>query len=85
VVSAVVATQSSNTRALPAAELETAAQKVSPKTRSSPDPVIALNLARRIAGHSGLVVVAGSIFLVGEVRAYLLGEPVDPTPTADPL
>jgi hypothetical protein len=34
---------------------------------------------------SGLVIVAGSIFLVGEVRAHLLGETVDPTPTADPL
>jgi hypothetical protein len=31
------------------------------------------------------VVVAGSIFLVGELRAHLLGEPVDPTPLSDPL
>ena len=41
-----------------------------------------------IALHLGLaafVVVAGSIFLVGELRARLLGEAVDPTPVSDPL
>jgi dihydrofolate synthase/folylpolyglutamate synthase len=34
---------------------------------------------------SGLVVVAGSLFLVGELRAALRGEPVDPIVTGDPM
>ncbi|HEU4410691.1 MAG TPA: folylpolyglutamate synthase/dihydrofolate synthase family protein [Polyangiaceae bacterium] len=38
----------------------------------------ALALARQKVGRGGLVVVAGSIFLVGQARAHLLGLPVDP-------
>jgi dihydrofolate synthase / folylpolyglutamate synthase len=38
----------------------------------------ALDLARSQVGNHGLVVVAGSIFLVGAVRARLLGLPRDP-------
>jgi dihydrofolate synthase/folylpolyglutamate synthase len=38
----------------------------------------ALTVARREAGPSGLVVVCGSILLVGEARAILLGLPRDP-------
>jgi dihydrofolate synthase/folylpolyglutamate synthase len=65
-----------------------------------PDPLAALAAARAflVAGSAsdrsdgagagakpGLVVVAGSIFLVGEVRARLLGELVDPGLAGDPL
>ena len=84
-VSAVIATQSANPRALAAGELERAARVLGVKTKASADPVVALNLARRLVGHGGLVVVAGSLFLVGELRAHLLGEATDPTPLADPL
>jgi dihydrofolate synthase/folylpolyglutamate synthase len=35
--------------------------------------------------EAGLVVVAGSIFLVGELRARVLDEPADPLPGGDPL
>ena len=38
----------------------------------------AMQAARALAGRDGLVVVAGSIFLVGEIRSKLLGLPVDP-------
>jgi dihydrofolate synthase/folylpolyglutamate synthase len=38
----------------------------------------ALARARQAVGASGLVVVAGSIFLVGEVRAFLFGLERDP-------
>ncbi len=38
----------------------------------------ALETARKHAGPSGLVVVAGSLFLVGEARAELLSLPRDP-------
>lgn len=38
----------------------------------------AMRAARALAGEKGIVVVAGSIFLVGEIRSKLLGLPVDP-------
>jgi len=84
-ISAVIATQSANPRSLPVADLERVARARSAKVLASRDPILALNLARRLVGHGGLVVVAGSIFLVGELRAHLLGEPTDPTTLADPL
>ena len=51
------------------------------------DPGLALARAREfVAGApGGLVVVAGSIFLVGAVRARLLDEPVDPIAGSDPM
>jgi dihydrofolate synthase/folylpolyglutamate synthase len=41
-------------------------------------PEHALELGRKAVGAAGLVVVTGSIFLVGAVRARLLGLPRDP-------
>jgi dihydrofolate synthase / folylpolyglutamate synthase len=38
----------------------------------------ALAIARGLVGNEGLVVVAGSIFLIGEARAHLLDLPIDP-------
>jgi dihydrofolate synthase/folylpolyglutamate synthase len=90
--STIIATQSSNPRSTPAPELAVAARAALARAGASkvnvqavPDALLALNLARRYVGHGGLVVVAGSIFLVGEVRAHVLGEEVDPTPLSDPL
>jgi dihydrofolate synthase/folylpolyglutamate synthase len=82
----VVATQSRNPRALPAAALaERAAGVFGPDVvQAVPEAVVALEAARRVAGPGG-VVVAGSVFLVGELRAHLLGEPVDPLVGGDPL
>jgi dihydrofolate synthase/folylpolyglutamate synthase len=42
------------------------------------NPAHALELGRKAVGASGLVVVTGSIFLVGATRALLLGLPRDP-------
>jgi dihydrofolate synthase/folylpolyglutamate synthase len=42
----------------------------------------ALDLAR---SHPGTRLITGSLYLVGEARALLLGEPTDPVRTADPL
>jgi dihydrofolate synthase / folylpolyglutamate synthase len=42
-----------------------------------PDVKDALTAARALAGD-GLVVVCGSVYLVGEARAHLLGLPMDP-------
>jgi dihydrofolate synthase/folylpolyglutamate synthase len=60
-------------RAAPAAEL----QRVLPGFAAR-DAADALRRARRAAGSGGLVVVAGSIFLVAELRARVLHVPSDP-------
>jgi dihydrofolate synthase/folylpolyglutamate synthase len=49
------------------------------------DPGLALARARALVAPDGLVVVAGSIFLVGAVRARLLNEPVDVIAGSDPM
>ena len=49
------------------------------------DPGLALARARALVAPDGLVVVAGSIFLVGAVRARLLNEPVDAIAGSDPM
>lgn len=55
------------------------------RVRLVPDVPSALDLAVREAGPDDLVVVAGSVFLVGEARAHLLGEPTDPVKVTDPV
>ena len=81
----VVATRSHNPRALPPAEL--AALIRHPRLQIVDDPAAALALARGFAAEQprGYVVVAGSIFLIGELRARVLGEAVDPIAGGDPL
>jgi dihydrofolate synthase/folylpolyglutamate synthase len=49
------------------------------------DPGLALTRARELMAPNGLVVVAGSIFLVGALRARLLNEPVDLIVGSDPM
>lgn len=44
----------------------------------------ALALARPRAGQGGAIIVAGSLFLVGEARVRLLGGEVDPIRLSDP-
>jgi dihydrofolate synthase/folylpolyglutamate synthase len=80
-----IATRSSSPRALAPEEL---LQLLPPALRGQAcaveTPRDALAQAQAAAGE-GLVVVAGSIFLIGELRAWVLGEPVDPVLTGDPL
>jgi len=91
--SLVVATRSQNRRARSPADLAAAIAALAPGAQSPPvlardDAAQALAEARRqLADRAGggLVVVAGSIFLVGEIRARLLGETLDPRPVSDPL
>ena len=49
------------------------AEAVCPGAESAPGTDAALERARAVAGPGGLVVVAGSLFLIGEARARLLG------------
>ncbi|HXU62300.1 MAG TPA: Mur ligase family protein, partial [Polyangia bacterium] len=77
-----IATGNDSPRALPAAALAQQAATRFGQVLSVEDPWEALARARETGG---LVVVCGSIFLVGPLRARLLGEPVDPRRTSDPL
>jgi len=53
-----------------------------PGARVEPDPAAALAAAR---ARGGTVLVTGSTYLVGAVRALLTDEPADPIMVADPL
>jgi dihydrofolate synthase/folylpolyglutamate synthase len=50
----------------------------------APNVTRALVAARAVAGKKGTVIVAGSLMLVGEARALLVGGPVDPIAVSDP-
>lgn len=67
----VIFTQCANPRALPPATLESLAHQIAgvhaPPTHVEPDPVRALALARELAPRDGLVVAAGSIYLVADL------------------
>ncbi len=77
-VQRVVATKPPNPRGLSAAAL---AAKLGGNPDAIDDPMAALAAART---PGALTVVAGSLFLVGWLRAQLLGEPVDPIAAQDP-
>jgi len=81
---AVVTTRSDSPRAVAPAALAEIAGRWFGETAAIDQPVAALAEARRRAA-GGLVVVCGSMFLVGPLRAAALGEPVDPRRTADPV
>ena len=75
----VVMTQASSERALHPGLLKA---KV-PSAHLAHDLEAALALSKQLA-EGGLVVVAGSLFLVGEVRSRVLGLPSDPAWLSDP-
>jgi dihydrofolate synthase/folylpolyglutamate synthase len=62
----VVVTQANNPRSATPAEIRQAASRVEVDLREASDVPSALAEARRIAGPDGLVVVTGSIYIVGE-------------------
>lgn len=80
---AIIATRCASERALAGSALA-ALLPPSPTLSVIEDPHEALAQAQARAGE-GLVVVAGSVFLVGQLRGAMLGEPVDPVTTSDPL
>lgn len=86
----VLVTRSSSERALAPEELATLIERTRGGNRRVAcveDPVAALGEARRevAATPGGLVVVAGSIFLVGALRAHLLGQSGGASEASDPL
>jgi dihydrofolate synthase / folylpolyglutamate synthase len=80
-----VTTRSDNPRSRSAEELAAVASDLFDPVTAISDPVAALAHARTIAAPDALVVVCGSTFLVGLLRAYVLGEAADPVRTADPV
>src|SRR5262249_18871379 len=73
-----VATESSNTRALPADELARLAGRWFARTETERDPVAALAAARALAGPDGAVLATGSLYLLADLVAG--GEGVPSTP-----
>lgn len=87
-----VATRSSSPRTMPPARVAALVRAVAPASGGSRGPQVVLEredalqavAEARKATENGLVVVAGSMFLVGDVRSALLGEPRDQVLTSDP-
>jgi dihydrofolate synthase/folylpolyglutamate synthase len=78
-------TRSRNPRALAPEQLAALLPRPGPPVAIEPDPLQALARARASLAPGGVVVVCGSIFLVGGIRAHILGEPVDPVSGGDPM
>ena len=74
-VDSVIATAVEGDRPMPATEL---VQRIMPRVQvvveAVGDPTAALEVARQQAGSDGAVLVAGSIYLAGAIRAGLNGE-----------
>jgi len=64
----VVITRPNYNRSIEPAEAARIGGRFAAELHLEPDPVRALPLARRLAGPGGLVVVAGSIFLVSDIK-----------------
>jgi len=69
-----VTTTPSVPRAMPAKELAEAFEKQGLKTCAEDEPVRALKRARELAGPEGIVLCAGSLYLIGEIRSLLRKE-----------
>ncbi len=67
----VIATQADNPRAATVAEIRQAAVRASANIEGAPDVASALTRAKIVAGPDGLVVVTGSIYIVGEAMQAL--------------
>lgn len=67
----VIVTQADNPRSATPGEIRAAAHRVSFAMEESPNVVSAIECARQVAGTSGIVVVTGSIYIVGEAMRIL--------------
>jgi dihydrofolate synthase/folylpolyglutamate synthase len=67
----VIATRADNPRSATADEIRQAAVRTSTDIEDAPDIPAALERARTVAGPEGLVVVTGSIYIVGEAMRHL--------------
>jgi dihydrofolate synthase/folylpolyglutamate synthase len=67
----VIVTHANNPRSATVEEIRQAAARVATDIREAPDVAAALQTAREIAGAAGLVVITGSIYIVGEAMQHL--------------
>jgi dihydrofolate synthase / folylpolyglutamate synthase len=67
----VIATPADNPRSATAEEIQDAARRVSVEIEAAPDVARALDRACALAGAAGLVVITGSIYIVGEAMRVL--------------
>jgi dihydrofolate synthase/folylpolyglutamate synthase len=74
----VIATQARINRALPAAAIAAFARTIVPEVAVEPDVAAALRLAMSTAGPGSLTLAAGSLYVVGEVKAALAKTGVQP-------
>jgi dihydrofolate synthase/folylpolyglutamate synthase len=72
-LASVVTTRASVLRAADPGALASLARSIGLEAVSRPDPAVALATARALAGRDGLVLVAGSLYLVGTALAALEG------------
>jgi dihydrofolate synthase/folylpolyglutamate synthase len=67
----VIVTHANNPRSATVEEIRQAASRVATDVQETPDVAAALQKAGKIAGRGGLVVVTGSIYIVGEAMQHL--------------
>jgi dihydrofolate synthase/folylpolyglutamate synthase len=67
----VIATQPENPRSASPKEIKQAAGRTGTEVDEAPSVALALERARALAGSTGVVIVTGSIYLVGEVMRLL--------------
>ena len=67
----VMATRADNPRSATPEEVRDAALRVSPEIRLAPSVGSALAQARELAGQAGVIVISGSIYIVGEAMREL--------------
>jgi dihydrofolate synthase/folylpolyglutamate synthase len=72
-VDEVIVTQARLPRAAAAQELEVSVKAKGRAAYVCPDPAEAMALARRMAAPDDLILITGSLMLVGEAKAILLG------------
>jgi dihydrofolate synthase/folylpolyglutamate synthase len=82
-VRAVIATRYQQDRAMDPAALAQVFQRGQPAVATTVAPDLRAALAAA-AAHRATILVAGSLFLVGEARTLLLGAPTDPMLVTDP-
>jgi dihydrofolate synthase/folylpolyglutamate synthase len=83
-VDAVIATRYRQPRSLAPEALAARVAAHGVAVETAPDVVTAIARGRVVAGGDGVVVVAGSLFAVGEARVHLLDAPADPYLVTDP-
>jgi dihydrofolate synthase/folylpolyglutamate synthase len=69
----VIATRSSHPRAVPAVDLAAIARALGRPAEAVDPPAAALAAAREAAGPDGVVVVAGSLYLLADLRGPVAG------------